>query len=197
MTLTDDVRRREAQMLLLAEILGQQSQAQAQAQAEAQALAIAKQRLLSAGRQQAQSRPPITDPVQRQQAQSRAITQILGPRPQAQTQPQAQPQAQQNAGMNQQTRDFFESQSLRRRETQRLLNAEIKRGSQSPTAPQFNPAEDDRICRKLNAIAKRSDVSVSQVGGAIEIRTRGRMREEVIRAYLGSNTVSSSTARYR
>jgi hypothetical protein len=195
MTITDDQRRREAQQRLLAEILGQ-ARAEADADAEARAriqAQIERQRLLSAARQQQTQAQPITDPGQRRAAQQRAITQLLTPRP------QGQPQAQQNAGMNQQTREFFESQrllnapSLRQRESQRLLNAQVRRGQ----APQFDPSADDRIARKLNAIAKRSDIEVTQNNGAIEIRTRGSMRDSVIRAITSPRIVSSSSPRYR
>jgi hypothetical protein len=150
MSITDEQRRREAQRLLLAEILREQAQTPAQ---------------------------PLTDPAQRRAAQQRTIAQNLGPRPQAQS-----------AGMNSQTREFFERQ--------RLLNAGVQQQNQT-APPQFDPSADDRIARKLNAIAQRSDISVSQVNGAIEIRTRGRMRDEVIRAITSPRTVSSATARYR
>ena len=151
MSITDEQRRREAQRLLLAEILREQAQNPAQ---------------------------PLTDPAQRRAAQQRTIAQNLGPRPQAQS-----------AGMNSQTREFFERQ--------RLLNAGAQQQNQTTAQQRFDPSADDRIARKLNAIAKHSDISVSQVNGAIEIRTRGRMRDEVIRAITSPRTVSSSSVRYR
>lgn len=176
---TDATRRAEAQRLLLAEILHAATIGQSLAARE-------RQRLLNATAQRPATAPqqPITDATRRAEARRLTMAQTLGPRPQSRPQTQAQ-----GTGMDGQSREFFERQ--------RLLNAQAQRQTQPTAPPHFDPSADDRIARKLNAIVKRSDIEVSQVNGAIEIRQRGRMRDELIRAYLAPRTVSSSTPRYR